>query len=141
MSVVEEKRKKGRLEVIIKTLDLANYTIQITANEKVFDPKFRAAVTDDLISHAKDIYLICWTANNIRVTEDEETYKERRRLQNQAVVKCNTFLGLLDIAKKVFHLDTKRVTYWGSKIVECRKLIRAWRDSDKKRYKERFDTS
>lgn len=140
MSVVEEKRRKGKLEVIIKALDLANYTIQITANEKVFDPKFRAAVTDDLISHAKDIYLICWTANNIRVSS-EEAAKERLRLQDKAVTKCNTFLGLLDIAKKVFHLDTKRVTYWGSKIVECRKLIRAWRDTDRKRFKERYDSS
>lgn len=128
------------MEVIIKALDLANYTIQITANEKVFDPKFRAAVTDDLISHAKDIYLICWTANNIRVSS-EEAAKERLRLQDKAVTKCNTFLGLLDIAKKVFHLDTKRVTYWGSKIVECRKLIRAWRDTDRKRFKERYDSS
>lgn len=140
MSVVEEKRRKGKLEVIIKALDLANYTIQITANEKVFDPKFRAAVTDDLISHAKDIYLICWTANNIRVSS-EEAAKERLRLQDKAVTKCNTFLGLLDIAKKVFHLDTKRVTYWGSKIMECRKLIRAWRDTDRKRFKERYDSS
>lgn len=140
MSVVEEKRRKGKLEVIIKTLELANYTIQITANEKVFDPKFRVAVTDDLISHAKDIYLICWTANNIRVS-NEEAFRERLRLEDKAIVKCNTFLGLLDIAKKVFHLDTKRVTYWGNKIVECRKLIRAWRDSDRKRYKERYDSS
>lgn len=140
MSVVEEKRRKGKLEVIIKTLELANYTIQITANEKVFDPKFRAAVTDDLISHAKDIYLICWTANNIRVS-NEEAFRERLRLEDKAIVKCNTFLGLLDIAKKVFHLDTKRVTYWGSKIVECRKLIRAWRDTDRKRFKERYDSS
>ena len=140
MSVVEETRRKGKLEVIIKALDLANYTIQITANEKVFDPKFRAAVTDDLISHAKDIYLICWTANNIRVSS-EEAAKERLRLQDKAVTKCNTFLGLLDIAKKVFHLDTKRVTYGGSKIVECRKLIRAWRDTDRKRFNERYDSS
>lgn len=141
MSVVQEKRRKGKLEVCVKTLELASYTIQVTTNEKIFNPKFRAAITDDLISYAKDIYLICWTANNIRITDDEETYKERRRLQDKAILKCNAFLGLLDIAKKVFHLDTKRVTYWGKKIVECRTLIRAWRDSDKKRYGERYDSS
>lgn len=140
MSVVEEKRKKGRMEVFIKTLDLASYTIQITANEKTFDPKFRAAVTDDLIAHAKDIHLICWTANNIRAVS-EEAFKERLRLEDKAIIKCNTFLGLLDIAKKVFHLDKTRVTYWGNKIIECRGLIRAWRDSDRKRCKERYDTS
>ena len=140
MSVVAEKRRKGKLEVIIKALDLTNYTIQITANEKTFDPKFRAAITDDLITHAKDIYLICWTANNIRVA-DEQAFNERQRLQNLAIVKCNTFLGLLDIAKKVFHLETRRVTYWGNRVVECRTLIKAWRDSDRKRYKERYDTA
>ncbi len=140
MSVVEEKRKKGKLEVCIKALELATYTIQITANEKVFEPKYRAAVTNDLISHAKDIYLICWTANNIRVAS-EEAYRERRRLQDKAIIECTTFLGLLDIAKKVFHLETKRVTYWAKKTVECRSLIRAWRNSDKERYKARYDTS
>lgn len=134
MSVVEGARNKGKLEVIIKALDLADYTIKITANEKVFDPKFRAAVTDDLVAHAKDIYLICWTANNIRVTSDIETYKKRKELQDEAIVKCTVFLGMLDIAKKVFHLETRRVTYWGNKIINCRKLIRAWRNADKKRY-------
>ena len=134
MSVVEGARNKGKLEVIIKALDLADYTIKITANEKVFDPKFRAAITDDLVAHAKDIYLICWTANNIRVTTDIETYKKRKELQDEAIVKCTVFLGMLDIAKKVFHLETRRVTYWGNKIINCRKLIRAWRNADKKRY-------
>lgn len=134
MSVVEGARNKGKLEVIIKALDLADYTIKITANEKVFDPKFRAAITDDLVAHAKDIYLICWTANNIRVTSDIETYKKRKELQDEAIVKCTVFLGMLDIAKKVFHLETRRVTYWGNKIINCRKLIRAWRNADKKRY-------
>ena len=134
MSVVEGARNKGKLEVIIKALDLADYTIKITANEKVFDPKFRAAVTDDLVAHAKDIYLICWTANNIRVTSDIETYKKRKELQDEAIVKCTVFLGMLDIAKKVFHLETRRATYWGNKIINCRKLIRAWRNADKKRY-------
>ncbi len=134
MSVVEGERAKGKLEVIIKALDLATYTIQITSNEKVFDPKYRTAVTDDLITHAKEIYLICWTANNIRVTDDGETYKERKRLQDKAIVECTTFLGLLDVAKRVFHLETRRVTYWGNKIINCRKLIRAWRNADKKRY-------
>jgi len=134
MSVVEGARNKGKLEVIIKALDLADYTIKITANEKVFDPKFRAAITDDLVAHAKDIYLICWTANNIRVTSDIETYKKRKELQDEAIAKCTVFLGMLDIAKKVFHLETRRVTYWGNKIINCRKLIRAWRNADKKRY-------
>ncbi|MBR3163840.1 hypothetical protein IKF15_00825 [Candidatus Saccharibacteria bacterium] len=134
MSVVEGARNKGKLEVIVKALDLADYTIKITANEKIFDPKFRAAITDDLVAHAKDIYLICWTANNIRVTTDIETYKKRKELQDEAIVKCTVFLGMLDIAKKVFHLETRRVTYWGNKIINCRKLIRAWRNADKKRY-------
>ena len=140
MSVVEEKRNKSKLEVFIKTLELASYTIQITANEKSFDPKYRAAITDDLVSHAKDIYLLCWTANNIRASS-EETFRERIRLQEMAITKCNTFLGLLDIAKRVFHLDTGRVIYWGNKIIECRALIRAWRDSDKKRFNARDDSS
>ena len=40
MSVPEGLRGTGRLEVIEKALDLADYTITITANPKIFLPEY-----------------------------------------------------------------------------------------------------
>lgn len=36
------------MEVCTKARDLASYTIQITANEKIFLPQFQRALTDSI---------------------------------------------------------------------------------------------
>lgn len=79
MSVPEGKRSHSHLEIFVKCRQLATYTIKICCNENVFIPKYQNAITNDIIRTAKDIYIHCWTANNIRVT-DFDTYKERYRL-------------------------------------------------------------
>ena len=48
MSVPEGLRGTGRLEVIEKALDLADYTITITANSKIFLPEYQRSLTDDI---------------------------------------------------------------------------------------------
>lgn len=119
MSVPEGLRGTGRLEVIEKALDLADYTITITANSKIFLPEYQKSLTDDINRIALAIYVDAWTANNIKVT-NEESYMERRRLQE----------------RKVFHLKLKRIKFWGEKTLNVRGLLRAWRESDYKRYAE-----
>lgn len=58
-----------QLEAGQKALDLAIHTIKICGNEKIFDPKYQASLTDDIIDCAKRIYLDVWTGNNVYVTE------------------------------------------------------------------------
>ncbi len=133
MSVPESKRSQGKLEVITKTLDLATYTLTITSNKKIFKPEYDHSITDKLNETATNIFVDCWTANNVRVITPEHL-KVRTELQQRAARNCNVLLALIQLAKKLFHLDTKRVRYWGNKILDCRNLIRAWREADIKRY-------
>lgn len=135
MSVPEGLRGNGRLEVIEKALDLADYTITITANSKIFLPEYQRSLTDDINRIALAIYVDAWTANNIKVT-NEESYMERRRLQEKAARNCNNLLALMQLAQKVFHLKLKRIKFWGEKTLNVRSLLRAWRESDYKRYAE-----
>ena len=135
MSVPEGLRGTGRLEVIEKALDLADYTITITANSKIFLPEYQRSLTDDINRIALAIYVDAWTANNIKVT-NEESYMERRRLQDKAARNCNNLLALMQLAQKVFHLKLKRIKFWGEKTLNVRSLLRAWRESDYKRYAE-----
>lgn len=135
MSVPEGLRGTGRLEVIEKALDLADYTITITANSKIFLPEYQRSLTDDINRIALAIYVDAWTANNIKVT-NEESYMERRRLQERAARNCNNLLALMQLAQKVFHLKLKRIKLWGEKTLNVRGLLRAWRESDYKRYAE-----
>ena len=134
MSVPESKRGHGKFEVLTKANELAVYTIRITKNQKVFKPEYRSAVTDDIVHTANDIYIKCWSANNIRVGEDAEKWKERKHLQESAIQDCNNLLALMDLAQKVFHLETRRIKYWGGKTVEVREYVRKWKEGDSKRY-------
>ena len=139
MSVPVSKRNENQtLKTLLLTMDLAYYTIKICCNENVFSPKYKNAVTDDLIRLAKDIYINCKTANGIKV-ETREDLELRTGYQLRAKADCDTLLAELDIAKRVFHLSGKRVLYWGSKTMESREYIMRWKESDVKRFKERSD--
>ena len=139
MSVPVSKRNENQtLKTLLLAMDLAYYTIKICCNENVFSPKYKNAVTDDLIRLAKDIYINCRTANGIKV-ETREDLELRTGYQLRAKADCDTLLAELDIAKRVFHLSGKRVLYWGGKTMECREYITRWKESDVKRFKERSD--
>lgn len=121
----------------MKAHALCCYTLQITANKKVFTVEYQEALTDKIISTAINIHTLAWTANNIRV-DSHEDYVARHDLQAKAAMQCNVLLSLMDIARKMFHLSGKRIVYWGGMTVETRNLIRAWSDSDRKRYADKF---
>lgn len=139
MSVPVSKRNENQtLKTLLLAMDLAYYTIKICCNENVFSPKYKNAVTDDLIRLAKDIYINCRTANGIKV-ESREDLELRTGYQLRAKADCDTLLAELDIAKRIFHLSSRRVVYWAGKTMECREYIMRWKESDVKRFKERSD--
>ena len=137
MSVPVNQRTHGKLEVCVKAHDLCCYTLQITANKKNFTQEFQESLTNRIVEAAIDIHTLCWSANNILVNSVDDL-RERTMYQEKAAIKCNILLSLIDVAKRIFHLSTKRVTYWAEKTIEARNLIRAWRESDLKRYSAKF---
>lgn len=133
MSVPVNRRSHGKLDVCVKAHDLCCYTIQITSNKKVFLPEYQYSLTDRIVRAAIEIHALCWSANNVLVKTAEDR-EERLSCQKKAAIQCNVLLSLIEIAKNLFHLHTKRVIYWSEMTIEARKLIRAWHDADKKRY-------
>lgn len=109
MSVPENSRTKSKLEVCVKAHDLCCYTLQITANKKIFTEEYQRSLTDRIVETAIGIHCDCWNANNIYV-RDNDDYRERKRLQEEAARKCNILLSLIDIAKPLFHLMLHGVT-------------------------------
>lgn len=134
MSVSKPLRQEGQLEINVEARALCTYTLLITSNEKHF-PVEQKSFTEKLRDAAIEIHLLCWEANNIRVDNDSDKYNRRIALQNEAADKCNRLAALIDVAKPVFHLSSKRTIYWMKLTLELRNKIRAWRDSDVKRLK------
>lgn len=135
MSQPEGQRKEGKNKKFIGTLDLVKYTLTITKNENIFLPEYRGEVTNKIIDTAMQIHLDAWEANNIRVTNLSRK-RERELLQLRAINGCNKLLALMDIAKTMFHLTTKRMKYWTGMVISCRERLRKWADNDRTRYSD-----
>jgi len=140
MTVPAEKRKEGRLAVLVKALEVANYTNQILANKKKFPVEFDDVLGNDIKRHGQAIYRNCKLANDLRVQKpvtgeiDEEAKEARYRLQTNALQACTELLIDIDMAYGTYHLPAKRVAYWGKITREAREYIKKWRAADKKRY-------
>lgn len=134
MSVPLPMRKPGELELNVKTKDLCVYTLQITANEKIFKEDYKS-FTELIRNTALQIHTLCWRANNIVVMGDPYRYRNRLQAQEDAADLCNDMYAMVEIAKPLFHLRSKRVIYWQDKIIGVRNYIRRWHDSDCKRLK------
>ena len=132
MSVPVPNRGHGELEVNTKARELTVYTLHILENDKWF-PKEQQAYISMLQTCAIEIQALCWEANNIRVNDDQAEYERRLQLQKEAASKCNRMTMLIETAKPLFHLRSKRVRHWISLTLELRKSIRGWHESDVKR--------
>ena len=137
MSVPVNERSHGKLEACVKARELCVHTLRITKNPKVFKPEYQNALTDKIIDAALDVQNLSWSANNLLVNSAEDL-RQRLEYQERAANACNTLLSLIEISKPIFHLATKRVTFWSGLAIDTRKLLRAWREADRKRYSAKF---
>lgn len=138
MSVPVGERDESKFTLPLLAERLTSYTLQITANEKVFLPEHRKGLTDDIVETAKNIYLGIREANDVTVRVNTMyqmgDIRERNRLQRQALRNTKRLMYLIDLAHRDFHLSSKRVKYWGSMVREIRKRIEGWIADDMERY-------
>lgn len=135
MSVPEGNRKESVYEPILKARELAIYTFRITANQNVFLPDFSDDVTKPIKKLTLGIYMRLYNANRVVVT-NHEFYIERWRLQHEAVQMCNELLAMIQFAKRLFHLSSRRVKFWGGYVVSIRCCISDNIESERSRYRQ-----
>ena len=132
MSVIKSKRGQGQLEVLTQARELATYTIKICTNEKSFPKRYRWCITNKIVENAVTINENINRANDIFV-KNESDFLLRQRYQNMALAEIGALLANIDIAYRVFGVDSKRIKHWVGHIIEVRTLLRAWKRSDSKR--------
>ena len=135
MSVVRNEREDGKLMVIVKSLDLCEYTIHICKNEKNFPKRARWILTNDIVNEAKEQFKCIRSANSISVTTNDE-YRERHMLQIRAYEHLETLLSYLEIAFKEFDIPKDRIEFWVGKCLETETLLQRWKSSDTERYQK-----
>lgn len=134
MSVPEGERRKGRLEVHVKAQFLAVHTAKILSNKNVFDPGIDPVIIYRIKNCAYDIFAKTWAANQIRADTNTLNRVWRYNLQEEALLLCDEMLAYIGMAKQVFHLRKPKTKYWANLVVEVKRLIQAWKESDVKRY-------
>ena len=133
MPVPVPLRGYNQLWTINTIVDMVTYTMKITSNKKVFLPEFDV-VTERIVNTALSIFDCAWGANNIRVSKNPYRWLKRRDLQETAIIQCDNLQGQITLAKRVFHLKTKRMNFWNDSIEKCHGMLMRWRVGDCKRY-------
>ena len=135
MSVPQYKRGEGKFNVLVEANLLAVHSIQIVSNPNTFDQKYHSAMGNDLIETSKDIFISAYTGNEIKV-ENKGQALERLRLIEHSILYCDRLLALIQLAKKLYHLDSKRVKFWGEKTLSVKESLKKWYQSECKRYRD-----
>ena len=129
MSVVKSKQSEGKLIVITKARELAEYTLKICSNEKNFPKRYRWCLTSKIVDSAMNINNSVNMANSVFV-RDEADFMIRKRYQTQALAETYALLSMVDIAYRTYGLDTARVEHWTRLIYDVQNLIRNWRKAE-----------
>jgi len=136
MSVAAPLRSASPLNAQTKTEELVVHTIRIASNPNVFDPAF-STLTNRVVDGVIGIGQGIWEANGIMV-DSPRKWKVRRGLQERACRHFDTLLYQIGICKRMFHLRRGKYENWVRMTTEARDLVRAWRDSDRKRYEPKY---
>lgn len=123
----------SKFTITIDACKLASYTNKILDNKNTFPDGCGEEIVSRLRSYTMQIYLDCYQANDWRVMTADD-YMQRRELQDHALDMCELCLPLIQLAKHHFHLETKRMMYWGKMVIDLRDKICAWVKSDRERY-------
>ena len=134
MAVPVGERGQSKLEAHIKTEDLVLHTLAITSNPRVFLERNRA-LTELVNRCAVGIGRDVWQANLVRVGNDPRKWRHRRELQDRACEGFTTMLYYIGLSIRANHLRKGKAHAWVQKAREAQALVRAWRDSDAKRFR------
>ena len=131
--------KPTNLQVIVDAMNLHAHTCQIMSNTGVFNPAedFSGMTLVHIFETTLEIYLRLYEANSIRVGEDPDLAAERLQLGGFAQVAADRLPALQDLAKRQFRRlrgKPRKFWYWASKAVSLKDGIKAWRESERKRY-------
>ncbi len=153
MMIHEGGYKPNTFTPTVLAMDLCDYVYQITDNAKKF-PEYAETTRrngdgsytrilimrqDSLINKVREqayqIHMLAYTANEINVGRQPRRKEERFRKQRQAIELCNEHLATIQLCRKKFHINNKRIKYWGGLTIKVRTALEKWNESDRDRYK------
>lgn len=121
--------KDAKLDVIVKAIDLMQYTLTITSNRKRYPVKYLILIRR-IQERCMDVYENLLNANRLHVVNFKQ---ERLNLQTKAISCCDQLSCYVEISMKMNLIGMKTVEYWQKQIEDVKYMTIAWRSKDQKR--------
>lgn len=94
------------------------------------------SLTNTVRAEAREIYHLTYSANEINLNKQPWRKGERLGKQEKAIALCGDVLADIQLCRKHFHLNSRKVQHWGNMVRELRTAIEGWHEKDKDRYKD-----
>lgn len=117
---------KEKLDVIIKSIELMEYTMRVTSNRKKFPIKYISLI-QRIQNTCMDIYESLMEANRCSIIDKK---KERLDLQTLVITLCDRLSCYVELSMNLNIIGSRVAEYWQGKIVDIKYMTIAWRKTD-----------
>lgn len=118
-----------KLDVIVKSTKLMEYTMTITSNRKRYPVKYIQLIKR-IQNKSMDIYEFLMEANRLNI---DTSKTERLELQTKVITSCDKLSCFVEMSMNLNLIGSNSVEYWQKQIGDIKYMTIAWREKDRKR--------
>ena len=118
-----------KLDVIVKSIKLMEYTMTITSNRKRYPVKYIQLIKR-IQNKSMDIYEFLMEANRLNI---DTSKMERLELQTKTITSCDKLSCFVEMSMNLNLIGSNTAENWQKQISDIKYMTIAWREKDRKR--------
>lgn len=118
-----------KLDVIVKSIKLMEYTMTITSNRKRYPVKYIQLIKR-IQNKSMDIYEFLMEANRLSI---DTSKMERLELQTKVITSCDKLSCFVEMSMNLNLIGSNNAENWQKQISDIKYMTIAWREKDRKR--------
>ncbi len=134
-----DKKPSAKSAVLTVSDQLLKETVAILCREKVFPKRSRWIIAEPIVSIVNKYHTFVSYANGIHVV-DHATFAERYKAQTLAIAWHYALNVKMTAAQLILDAPIDAFDHWQRIWNRAKDLTYAWRNSDRKRFEEKFSS-
>lgn len=118
-----------KLDVIVKSIKLMEYTMTITSNRKRYPVKYIQLIKR-IQNKSMDIYEFLMEANRLSI---DTSKMKRLELQTKVITSCDKLSCFVEMSMNLNLIGSNNAENWQKQISDIKYMTIAWREKDRKR--------
>ena len=130
------KKKETQFSPTNLASKLAGHTIHIIKNKTYFPEECQEAMNSEIIKIVLELSGKTNRANRVYINRSNkeeaiDAFKQRIKLENEAIELCEVLLDRISTIKLAYHLNTKKATNWARMTKNTKYSIISWQKHEK----------